>query len=371
MKIDEYLLKFPKFLPNDLEGLMFYYPEKFPLIVSDFEEIAPKIAGDAEEFRKYADWTSKELWQAFEKVNADYQEGNQKDLDFLITTDQRFQKLYCYRFWIVNYLFPDGPIHDLIVDNLKNLIRKFIDVTEEIEDFENKVIRIQRDLLQSDYADLYLMQALNGVELVKLLGKNPKTNTFLLQAQNLIDKHSTQDVKAINEIWDKVVAIVEDKSDPQSVALREKLETPIEQAKMRSSMLPIYNMLTHAVEFRSENESLLKRNEEMGAIIDGLKAQAKEKLTPEEYDLFIFSYEQARNFSMYKDVMGAIDPALLPVWFGLHTKIKEILIAQGSNIRLRPTGPTAVIHHLVWYLPSELKAKVMTPDFTPFSLETL
>ncbi len=50
MKIDDHLLKFPKYLPNDLEGLMFYYPEKFPLIVREFEEIAPKIAGDPEAF---------------------------------------------------------------------------------------------------------------------------------------------------------------------------------------------------------------------------------------------------------------------------------------------------------------------------------
>ena len=32
MKIPEYLLKMPTYLPNDIEGMIFTYPNKFPLI---------------------------------------------------------------------------------------------------------------------------------------------------------------------------------------------------------------------------------------------------------------------------------------------------------------------------------------------------
>src|SRR5690242_10019065 len=117
MKIDPQLLKFPRFLPNDLEGLIFLYPEKFPPIVPYFEEVAPKIAADPQAFRDYGDWASGELRQGFEKVKAEYDKGQQDDLAFLLSIDERFSKLYCYRFWIVNYLFPDGPFHDFVVDN--------------------------------------------------------------------------------------------------------------------------------------------------------------------------------------------------------------------------------------------------------------
>ncbi|KKR91180.1 MAG: hypothetical protein UW74_C0029G0002 [Candidatus Giovannonibacteria bacterium GW2011_GWC2_44_8] len=369
MKIDEHLLKFPKYLPNDLEGLMFYYPEKFPLIVSDFEEVAPKIAGDPEAFRQYSDHVRDELWAAYEKIKKDYEKGDQTNLEFLVGVDERFSKIYCYRFWIINYLFPDGPIHDFLVDNLKNLIRKFIDVTEDIEDFEQRVVRIQRDLLQSDYADLYLQQALDGVKAVELLKANKKIAEKLPTVTQLIDEHSHSNTEKINSVWQEVYKII--KSDEDAVALREAMAVPLSQVEMRSSILPLYNMLTHAIEFREENEQLTKRHGGMLGTIDKYKDLARKELTAEEYELFEFCYEQARNFSMYKDVMGAIDEVLLPLWFGLHRQIKKLLIDNGVKIRERPTGPTAVSAHFVWYLPDELKAKVMTPDLVPFSLETI
>lgn len=368
MKIDEYLFRFPRYIPNDIEGFMFTYPKKFPPIVAYFEGVAKKIGADSKAYQEYGDWAHEELFKGFKKIKKDYDNGDQTNLEFLVDIDQRFNKLFCYRFWVVNYLFADGPLHDFYVDTLKNLIRKFIDVTDEIEDFENRVIRIQRDLLQGDYADLYLRQALSGVGLVKLLIENPKTQVLMSKVQNIIDKHNLQDANAINKIWDKVVAVVEDKSDPQSASLREKLAIPIEQAKMRKSMLPMYNMLTHAVEFRSENETLTGRNEEMVARIESLKSQAKEKLTQEEFDLFILSYEQARNFAMYKDIMGEMDGPLLPVWFGLHDQVRKII---SPNIPLARTGHASMFYQLVWFLPMNLKDKVFTVDNTPFDLKTL
>ncbi len=351
---------------------MFTYPRKFPPIVPYFEEIAQKVGADSKKYQEYGDWAHDELFAGFDKIKKDYESGDQKNLEFLVNTDQRFNKLFCYRFWVVNYLFADGPLHDFYVDNLKNLIRKFIDATEDVEDFEGRVVRVQRDLLQSEYADLYLRQALSGVKLVHLLANNPKTKDPVAEITMLIDAHTHKNTSEINVLWNKIAKIIQevinDETDPDSASFKKELSVPLEQTRMRDSMLPLYNMLTHAVEFRGENESLVKRYEEMKSRIESLKEQAKEKLTQEEYELFILSYEQARNFSMYKDIMGALDPTLLPLWFGIHDKVRAIV---SPNVPLAKTGHAGMFYQLVWYLPMELKNKVFTIDPTPFSLDTL
>jgi len=366
MKIDEHLLKFPTYIPNDIEGFMFTYPKKFPQIVSYFEEVSPKIGTDPKAYKEYGDWAHDELWKGFEKIKKDYEKGDHKNLESLVDIDQRFNKLFCYRFWVVNYLFADGPLHDFYVDNLKNLIRKFIDASEDVEDFEGRVVRIQRDLLQSDYADLYLRQALDGVIAMNLMKKHPKISAILPRAIELIDKHSRKDTEQINKIWEEVYQII--KKDPKAEELRKAMSVPLGQVEMRGSMLPLYNMLTHTVEFREENEQLTNRHNDMGSKIDDYKNQARQKLSPDEYELFVLSYEQARNFSMYKDIMGEIDGDLLPIWFGIHDKVRAIV---SPEVPLRRTGHASMFYQLVWYLPMELKDKVFTPDFTPFSLETL
>jgi len=377
MKINDHLLRFPKYLPNDLEGLMFYYPEKFPPIIAEFEKIAPKIASDPAAFRKYGDWARDELWIGFEKVKAIYEEGDHADLGFLIDVDQKLHKLYCYRFWIVNYLFPDGPIHDFIVDNLKGLIRKFVAMSDDVEEYEQKIERVQRDLLQSDYADLYLTQALEGVKVFKRLEEHPKIAKILPQVIQLIDAHTKENTAQINKYWDSVYDTIQHDND--SAQLKEALEIPLTQVVMRTSSLPLYNALTHAVEFRRENLRLASRNDQMESIINGYKEQARSELTREEYDLFDFCYDQTRNFSMYKDIMGRIDAELFPVWFKVHSDVRKTLEQQGLNIdvdqsgpnAVMKNGPTAVIHHLVWHLPDELKAIIMTADTTEFNVETL
>jgi hypothetical protein len=369
MKIDDNLLKFPKYLPNDLEGLMFYYPEKFPPIVREFEAIAPKIAGDPAAFREYGNKSRDELWAAYEKIKADYEKGDQTDLAFLVDIDQRFNKIYCYRFWIVNYLFPDGRIHDYIVDNLKNLIRKFIDVTEDVEDFEQKVVRIQRDLLQSDYADYYLQQSFGGAKVLGLLEANGDFSKQLAEVTKLIDEHNHSNSEKINGIWHDVFEGI--KSAHNADELQEAMAVSIREAEMRDSLLPVYNMLTHAVEFLEENKKLIQRHNGMLSTIDEYKTQARSRLTPDEYELFEFCYDQARNFSMYKDIMGAIDEVLLPLWFGLYDQMRQIIKASGVTMRERGTGPAAIGSYFVWYLPDELKAKVMTPDFESFNSETI
>lgn len=43
IKIPEYLLKMPTYLPNDIEGMIFTYPNKFPLIKEKYEEAAKNM----------------------------------------------------------------------------------------------------------------------------------------------------------------------------------------------------------------------------------------------------------------------------------------------------------------------------------------
>ena len=370
IKINEQLLQFPRVLPNDLESFLVFYPNKFPPIVSYYEEVAPKIAGDPEAFRKYGYWSRDELFAGFEKIKQDYEQGDQKNLDFLVKTDQRFNKLVCYRFWIVNYLFPDGPVHDFFVDAVKNSIRKFTDVAGEVEEFEGKVARIQRDLLQSDYADLYLQQALSSVELVELLASHKKTKAILKEATILIDKHSVQEVKKINLIWSQLMSLISSAKDPILFKIKDKMIIPIKQSIMRKSQQPIYNMLTHAVEFRKENEELLARHGSMKGKIDVIFSQAKSQLTAEEFKLFQVAYEQSRNFSMFKDVMGDIDGPLLPLWFDLHDKVRAIL-SKTQAVNPAGTGPAGMFYRFAWYLPAHLKDEVMKPDLTPFDLKTI
>lgn len=376
MKISEHLLKFPKYLPNDLEGLMFYYPEKFPRIVTEFELIALKIADSPQAFREYGEAMRTELGAGFEKIQTEFEAGSTTDIAFLIAVDEKIHKLYCYRFWIVNYLFPDGPVHDFVVDNLQDLIRKFTDVGENIEEYEEKVVNAQRDLLQSDYADLYLTQALDGAKMLKALEKQPDTAKLLPRITKLIDEHSDDNTAHINQYWDKIYEFL---VKGKNAKLKEALAIPLSLVEMRSSMLPLYSMLTHAVEFRIQNVQLATRDGQMNTVIDDYRSQARNNLSKTDYELFDFCYEQAKNFSMYKDIMGRIDAKLLPFWFRLHDHLRAALQASGTNVQVSQTGPnavwkngpTAVIHHLVWYLPDNLKAKVMTPDTTPFDLKTL
>jgi hypothetical protein len=369
IKIEEQYLKFPRSLPNDLELFLVYYPRKFPGIVPYYEEVVQKIANDPQGFREYGDWVREELFEGFKKIKNDYDNGDQDDLDFLLSIDQRFHKLICYRFWIVNYLCADGPLHDYFVDNLRSLIYKFVDVENDVEEFENKFAMIQRDLLQGDYADLYLQQALSGNRLMGLIKEDEKIIGIIERADVLIREDAGRNIEKINAIWDELIAEI------RSVGgeLLKTLEIPLEQAEMRNSMNSVYNMLTHTVEFKKENESLAKRHGEMKNRIEELKQLAKEKLFEEEYELFVLAVEQIRNFTEYKDVMGEIDTVLLPLWFGIHNQMKEILIKNGVGEADRKisTGHSAVFYHYVWYLPDNLKAKIMTIDKTPFDLSSL
>jgi len=368
MKIDKQYLKFPKTLPNDLEDFMVFYPRKFPPIIAYYEKVANLIAADPVKFREYADWAHDELFEGFEKIKKDYESGDQSNLDFLVDIDYRFNKLLCYRFWIVNYLFADGPLHDFFVDNIRSLIHKFTEVGNDVEDFEREVSMIQRDLFQGSYADLYLEQALSGNRLMKLLQSDESVKKEMILLIKNIDDDPKKHYDIINMNWEKLVKKV---MDAKNQDILNELKIPLEQVEMRNTKIPLYNMLTHSVEFRVENGRLAERYSTMSSTIMELKKRAKKRLTKGEYELFELCYEQIGNFTRYKDVMGEIDGYILPMWFGLHDKIKAILAKQGVKIPNDPTGPASMFYFFAWYLPNELKAKVMTIDNMPFDLKNL
>ncbi|HEX8974464.1 MAG TPA: hypothetical protein VF817_03185 [Patescibacteria group bacterium] len=366
MKIEKKYLKFPKSLPNDLEDFLVFYPKKFPSIVRYYEEVAEKVADNPEEFRRYGDWAKEELWKGFEKIKNDYENGNKENLGFLVETDQRFNKLICFRFWVVNYLFADGPLHDYFVDSLRNLVYKMVDAGESTEEFEQKISSIQRDLLQGSYADLYLQQALSGERLLIGAKQNKLANDLIEKAEKIIHENPA-DRNELKELWDNLIELAESEGGD----LLATLEIPLQQAKMRGSIGPVYNMLTHAVEFKDENHALALRHEEMRQRVEDLKTQAKSKLSSDEYELFEISIAQIQNFTEYKDVMGEIDTVLLPLWFSIHDRIFEILKNDGVEIEKTTTGHCALFYFYVWYLPDNLKAKVMTVDNSEFNLKIL
>lgn len=365
MKIAKQYLEFPKTLPNDIEGFLFYYPRKFPLIVGEYKKAAQMVAESPDNFRKYGNLARDELFLGFEKIKKDYEKGNQEDLEFLLSIDQRFNKLICYRFWIVNYLFADGPLHDFFVDNIKNSVNAIADIGGSVDEFEKRALEMQMDLLQGEYADLYLQQAIDGFHLIEGIKKEKALSDSLEEIFRLIDNKKSE--KEINRRWDKIIEFIE----KEKGSLLENVSLPLRQVKMRDNMAPLYNMLTHAVEFREENKKLAERDSKMMDKIGSIMRIARGKLKKEEFDKFQISYEQISNMARYKDVMGEIDCFLLPVWFGVHDQMRNILIKNGVKIPKRNTGHAAAFYFFVWYLPDNLKVKIMSIDNTPFDIEKI
>ena len=170
MKHNNSLFKFPKSIPNDIEGFVSYYPWKFPKVVPWYEKLAKKYYSDPDEFEKFYRPLRSELRVGVGKIKRKYENNKTHSLEFLVDIDEKINKLYCYRFWIINYIFCDGPLHSFYVDKIRECIRK-IGVTSGVkaETEELYLKEMERILLQSDYADIYLRNALTGVGIVNIL----------------------------------------------------------------------------------------------------------------------------------------------------------------------------------------------------------
>jgi len=371
MKLDKHLLEFPRHIPNDLEGFILFYPRKYPDIISYFEDLVKKIGADPEAFEKYREAVKAELLEGVAKIKADFGNGNQEDLEFLVDTDMRINKLFCHRFWPINYLFADGPLHDFYVDTLRAMISKFVDVTDDIEEYETRVASIERDLLQSDFADDYLRQAFEHIELVKLLKMHSKIAKLVGEAEILIRADPDMNADKINMVWGEVVEQLDkDEASEESVKIMEILADSFRDSSARKEMFPVYNTLTMAVEFYNDNQQLEMRHEMLQAKIEKILNHAKTKLDREDYELLELAYLQARNFIKAKDAMVDVDKSLLNMWFGVHDKCRELVEKKYGTVP--PSGGHCeMFYSLSWYFPAELKAKIFTIDNEPYSLETL
>jgi len=387
MKIDPHILKFPRALPNDEADFMIYYPYKFPKVIEFYEQKAQELYDKPEAYAQFVQDEFKELEAAVNKVNEEYEKGDKDDLAFLVEIDQKFNKVFCFKFWVINYVFADGLIHEFYVDQLKAFSRKMVDVVDDIEEYEQRVIQIQRDLLQTDYADIYLVQALHGVVVMKFLEEDEFSKNIVDQIIPIIDEHNDANNEKIIELWKPIVDKILDPEDrlyddltvyPPDFGERYKtlldlppLELPINQVRMRHTPFPLYSFLSHTVEFREQNKGLQERHESMIGIIEDIFTEAKGKMEEDEYADFRLSYEMARNFSMSKDIMGNVDPILIPVWEGdVHKRTNEIL-SKDQEVRYPSVSHASMFGSFAWYLPKDLKAQVMSPDTSPFNFEEL
>lgn len=385
MKIDAHVLKFPKSLPNDQQQFMTYYPYKYPKVIEYYEEQAQELYDKPEAYAQFVQDQYRELEDAVNKVNDEFQDGDQTNLEFLVSIDQKFNKVFCFKFWVINYVFADGLIHEFYVDQLKAFARKMVDVSDDIEEYERRIIQIQRDLLQTDYADIYLVQALHGVMVMNFLEQDEFSQKVLSEIIPLIDEHDDKNDERIIELWKPIVNRILDPADDHYKVLTDQpedfqfhtlldlppLDLPLTQVRMRRIPFPLYSFLNHTLEFRKQNEALTERHKNMKNTIEEIFTEAKGKLSDEEYADFRLAYEMAKNFSMSKDIMGSVDPILIPVWEGdVHRKIHDIL-SRDHTVRYPAVNHASMFGSFVWYLPDDLKAKVMSVDNTPFNFEEL
>lgn len=347
---------------------MFYYPPKFPEVIGVYEKLAKKYYKDPDGLAKLAESHYKDMSAAVGKIKKEYDKGDKNDIDFLIEIDQRLAKAYCFRFWIVNYLFADGPIHEYYVDKIKYYSRRLVDVEgTEVEDYEKKILEIQRDLMQGDYADLYLQNALRGVKLMKVFKKYAELKNVLNQVRPFIEEGRTEKNPALNKILDRVYEIADIQKGAIGKELSTQLEIPLDQSKWRKTRSPFYSAIVHAIEFEKENLELEKRQREIKKKIDGYFKLARAKMSLQEAKELEISYRMARELAKSKDVMGNVDGVILPFWLGMLDHIADLLRKMGRPVR-GTLGPGGMFYRLAWYLPDNLKIKVYTPDRVPFDI---
>jgi len=362
MNHNKTLFKFPTFLPNDLEGFIFVYPKKFPELVSYYEKAAERYFEDPAGFEIFAKNSFKDLHFGFEKINNAYQKGDKNSLEFLLSIDGRLHKLYAFRFWVVNYLFADGPLHEYYVDKIKFYSRRLVDINGiEVEEYERKIMEIQRDLMQSDYADLYLQSAFNGVNLMKVLRKDKKLSAIIKKIKPLVEKNEKKNNLYVYKNLDYIVEKLLKKGyDFGEVMI---------QVAFRKTKLPLYHMMMHSIEFEKENIELEKRHNELTKKIESILDNSRKKLSVKEMKELRISYRMARILAKSKDIMGNIDPVLLPLWFEVLERIGKILQDAKTGYKKRPIGPGALYYAFVWHLPDEFKIKAFKPDNIPFNIK--
>lgn len=359
MKFDDSIFVFPTHLPNDLEGFMYFYPKKFPAIVAYYETRAREFFLDPEGFSSFVEECLSDIYPRFEAIKKSYEGEPNKDIRFLLEIDGQLQKLYAFRFWVINYLFADGPLHEFYVNQVRACIPKLIDHTLETEQYEYTLANAERNLLQSEYSDLYLLNALKSVDLVTHLQTDELGQKVYREIQEKLATEKNASTTA-NTDMDSLVDRIMSPEDDWSRAVAGYMSLQVEQALFRKTREPIYQMLIQAVEFENENRTLKERQAGLADEVTELLKKAKNTLPDEEYRVFYQSYLMARHLAEAKDQMGNVDPVILPFWFDLLDQIGDAI----PNYTKTLVGPGAVFYEFAWHVNDADKAFIFTPDET-------
>ncbi len=362
--VPEDTLLFPRSLPNDLEGFAIFYPKKFPAIIPLFEKLAKKYFKKPKEFKKFMYAEQKELFAGFNKIKNAYDKEKNKTNEFIVKTDEKLNKLFCFKFWLVNYGFCDGPLHDYYVERIRYYAEKIAE-WEDIEEKEHAVLDVERTLLQGDYADLYLQSAFIGIELYDKLNSSKLFSKQVSKLKIELEKH---DDKSCYVIIEDMLKIINNKTSSESKEIYNLLEEPIETARVRGDNLALYQVVIHAFEFHKKNLELKERYDSMVKHISHILDLGRKKLSKQESEELTVCYQMTNLFKEAKDVFGTLDPYIIPFWFGMLEELAKRIKVPNYMMNM---GHAGMFYFLVWYLPPELKAKVFTPDFTSFDLKRL
>jgi|SRR3989338_3027009 len=354
----------PRSLPNDLEGFAIFYPKKFPAIIALFEKLAKIYFKKPKEFKEFIYKEQKELFEGFYKIKKDYDKEKNKTNEFIVKTDERLHKLFCFKFWIVNYGFCDGPLHDYYVEKIRYYAEKIAE-WEIIEEKEYAILDVERTLLQGDYADLYLQSAFIGIDLYNKLNSSKVFSNQISKIKTLISKH---DDKSCYIIIEDMLKIIKTQKNTELKEIHELLKEPIETARVRGDNLALYQVIIHAFEFHEKNVELKQRYDDMVKHISHILDLGRNKLPKQECEELKVCYQMTNLFKEAKDVFGTLDPYIIPFWFGMLEELARRINVPKYMMNM---GHAGMFYFLVWYLPAELKAKVFTPDPTLFDIKKL
>ena len=240
-------LAFPRDLPNDIEEFSPLLPKKFPHIVKSYEDMVAKYWDKPEELGDHCQALLKELFDGLEKIKQDFEISEDRSADFIFDIEQRLLKLNTFRFWIVNYALCSGPLHTFYVEFLKDIAHELVD-KEDPEEEAQELKRIQRLLLQGDYADLYLKNSLQAVGIKELIHNNSLFADTLNKIQNAVNSEQAE------EHIDALMRIAhENQSD--LATLYELMPYQITYRSMTSSNYELHRMITKVLKFKDTDET--------------------------------------------------------------------------------------------------------------------
>lgn len=219
--------------------------------------------------------------------------------------------------------------------------------------------------MQGNYADLYLQSAFIGIELYI---KFNSSKLFSKQVDKLKQELKKHDDKSCYVMIEEMIKIIETQKSAELKEIYGLLKEPIETARVRGDNLAIYQVIIHAFEFYEKNLELKKRYGDMVEHIKHILDLGRKKLSKQEFEELKVCYEMTNLFKEAKDVFGTLDPDIIPFWFGMQGVLAKRIKVPEYMLNF---GHAGMFYFHVWYLSPELKAKVFTPDLTPFDLKKL